>query len=159
MIIRFLFLLLPLLIFTGCGNNANHGKVVELIEDNDIQKPAVTSNLTSPKVQLRHMFVTDYEDRLTGTFLINPERDSLRLSRTTDLLQSGMVRSWEDKYHAAFIFIHAGGPFQNKEEAINYKIAWQLFAEVSQKATDNSIRLESAFYANRARDKYVEASS
>ena len=107
--------------------------------------------------ELSYIFFTDHLDRLSGAFLRDTSRDELRLERVRKLYEDGAIENWEDKYKAAFIFIHAGGPFA-RIDTRNFFIASRLFHEVSHESSDPLVAAESAEMAERALNKYVNAS-
>jgi hypothetical protein len=107
--------------------------------------------------EISYLFFTDHLDRLSGTFLRDTSRDILRLERVRKLYEEGALENWEDKYKAAFIFIHAGGPFA-RIDTRNFFIASRLFHEVSHESSDPLVAAESAEMAERALNKYVNAS-
>ncbi len=107
--------------------------------------------------EISYIFFTDHLDRLSGAFLRDTSRDELRLKRVRKLYEEGALENWEDKYKAAFIFIHAGGPFA-RIDTRNFFIASRLFHEVSHESSDPLVAAESAEMAERALNKYVNAS-
>gem|GEM_PF-2959877 len=117
--------------------------------------PPVKEQAVSQEVS--YLFFTDHLDRLSGAFLRDTTRDELRLQRVRKLYEEGALKNWEDKYKAAYIFIHAGGPFA-RIDTRNFFIASRLFHEVSHESSDPIVAAESAEMAERALNKYVNAS-
>ncbi len=107
--------------------------------------------------EVSYIFFSDHMDRMSGAFLKDLNRDRIRLNRVRALYENGDLKDWEDKYKAAFIFIHAGGPFANLD-VHNFYIATKLFEEVSREADDPLVAKESAAMAEQALNKYVNAS-
>ena len=126
------------------------------IEENQVPPPLpLDSNLTSSQ-ELKYIFETDQSDRINGIFLQDISRDSLRLARVEQLYLDKKIITTEDKYHAAFIFIHAGGPLTESNPQ-HYYIAFSLFKEVSETATDPDIAREAVIYSQNAITRYFYA--
>jgi hypothetical protein len=128
---------------------------IEPVKEVDLNLPALPkSDSTTVSEELDHIFYTDQVDRLNGTFIKDTSRDSARLARVQFLYSNGLIQHWEDKYKAAFVFIHSGGPFA-AIDSDNYLIASQLFADVSKDAKDPQIVEESKKLAEAALNRYV----
>lgn len=160
-----------LVTLASCGQQkAQETKTVQVIKQKQVPECRQTckgpDHLLPPLPLLRdqavsqeisYIFFTDHLDRLSGAFLRDTTRDELRLQRVRKLYEEGSLKSWEDKYKAAYIFIHAGGPFA-RIDTRNFFIAGKLFHEVSHESNDPMVAAESAEMAERALNKYVNAS-
>jgi hypothetical protein len=106
--------------------------------------------------QLEYILKTDHQDRLKGYVFQDFRRDSIRLETVKKWYQNDQIKTWEDKYNAAFIFIHAGGPLYRQNTEC-YETASRLFLEVSKESADKAIQLESKALALTAFNKYLNA--
>jgi hypothetical protein len=106
--------------------------------------------------QLEYILKTDHLDRLKGYIFQDFRRDSIRLETVKKLNENNLIKTWEDKYNAAFIFIHTGGPLY-RDDTECYVTASRLFYEVSKESADKAIRLESKELALTAFNKYLNA--
>ena len=151
-------------VFQSCYKKESTAEVVSAQAiaqqvDDEVEKPVrpplPDSNLTSSE-ELKYIFETDQQDRISGLFLIDIERDALRLKRVTELYDQDEILTIEDKFHAAFIFTHAGGPLADVDPE-NYLIAFLLFNEVSKQSMDPAMAQEAAVFAKNAGMKYFYA--
>lgn len=77
---------------------------------NSIEKNNPVEEEISDHTALKTMYEEDQSDRMSGNidWQIVSRRDSLREARVYELLDSNMVRTSADHYHAAMIFQHGG---------------------------------------------------
>lgn len=128
---------------------------IEPVNEIDLTLPALPRDDSATiSEELEHIFYTDQVDRMTGTFIKDTSRDSARLARVQYLYANGLINHWEDKYKAAFVFIHSGGPFA-AANSDNFLIASELFADVSKQTQDPMIAEESKRLAETALNRYV----
>ncbi|HEV7230346.1 MAG TPA: hypothetical protein VGO45_03395 [Bacteroidia bacterium] len=62
------------------------------------------------------------------------KRDEQRLKRVTEIYAEDSVRTDQDKWNAAIIFLHGGSEI-TKADTVNYNIAYKLFDDLSLNAT------------------------
>lgn len=130
----FLFLLLLVILFSGCSSKQDAPSFDEEFEL--IQK--LPNNSTPPSDALELLAKNDQDDRNSPESLaemeslirgkrpqINPlfeYRDSIRLAKATIYKNLGEIKSAEDKFNAGIVFIHG--------DTSDWKIAYDYFAEV-----------------------------
>ncbi|MBD2731007.1 hypothetical protein H6G96_33005 [Nostoc sp. FACHB-892] len=72
--------------------------------------PALSIQAHSPSDELRYMFETDQQDRLTSRMIFDSSRDQARLKRTLSLDRQGLIAKPEAQYYAALILQHGTCP-------------------------------------------------
>lgn len=118
-------------------------------------RPALPdSTVKNLSEKLEYILDTDHEDRMNGTVIFDMSRDSLRLSQVMEWYEAGLIKNWNDKYRAAFIFIHKGGPLMGEDQKY-LRIAHELFSEVAGETTDPAIREESINLSASALEAYL----
>lgn len=75
---------------------------------NSIEKNTLDQEEISDHLELKNMYEEDQSDRMSGNidWQVVSRRDSLREARVYALLDSNLVRTSADHYHAAMIFQH-----------------------------------------------------
>jgi hypothetical protein len=56
--------------------------------------------------ELKYIYDTDQADRGTGYWMIDPERDRIRLQRVKVLYRAGQITDPSDQYAAALVYQH-----------------------------------------------------
>lgn len=132
-------------------HQVNDGKVMSSM----MARPALPdSSITALSDKLEYILETDHEDRMDGTIFADISRDSLRLTQVITWYNTGLICDWQDKYHAAFIFLHQGGPLMAENDQY-LKIAYELFADVVRETTNPEIREEAKALSANALESYL----
>jgi hypothetical protein len=101
--------------------------------------PAIPQQARSVSDELKYIYETDQSDRFNGRWLVDPERDRVRLERVKTLYHSGQITQPTDKFLAAFIFQHANC-------ADEYQIAYELANAAAEQAVAEAQWLAQAAY-------------
>jgi hypothetical protein len=116
-----------------------------------LKTPAVPMRLTASG-ELDYISSTDRLDSKQNTvrqffFPHSPkvqawkQRDEQRLKRVSEIYAEDSVRSDQDKWNAAIIFLHGGSEI-TKADTVNYKIAYTLFNDLSQNAATTGMKTD-----------------
>jgi hypothetical protein len=89
--------------------------------------------------QLRYLHATDQQDRRTGRFLLDSNRDKARLQRVLELDRTHAIKAPEEQYHAALILQHG-------HSAQHYQRAYELFAAAARADIPEARSLSHAAY-------------
>jgi hypothetical protein len=68
--------------------------------------PPIPEQVMSTGDELKYIHDTDQADRGTGYWMIDPERDRIRLQRVKALYRAGQITEPLDQYHAALVYQH-----------------------------------------------------
>ena len=147
--IFFVPLMLVFVQIRGYLTNVNWGNFVILalfLSGCAINYPALPDGC-GPSRELAFIYKTDQKDRkrVMLKLLTNYERamndpkvitvsnrDSLRLSRVLALYSKGLVASDEDKFYAASVYDHGGGPKMHPDSTY-FHVAYNLFKQLYEK--------------------------
>ena len=69
--------------------------------------------------ELKYIHDTDQSDRFTGYWMIDPERDRIRLQRVKALYRAGQITEPMDQYNAALVYQHGSC-------ADDFQVAYEL---------------------------------
>lgn len=69
--------------------------------------PPVPEQVMGTSDEIKYLFETDQSDRLNALWVLNPERDTIRLQRVKALYRAGLVTAPIDEYRAGMIYQHA----------------------------------------------------
>jgi hypothetical protein len=81
--------------------------------------PPIPTQAVSVGEELKYIYDTDQSDRFTGIWLMDLERDRIRLERVKALYRAGQITAPVDQYHAAWVYQHASC-------ADDFKVAYDL---------------------------------
>lgn len=88
---------------------------------------------------LKHLYETDQEDRLSGYWIVNPNRDRQRLEYVLAVTEANTVLTPEDMYYAAYILQH--GTCTD-----HFRIANELASEAAKNDIENADWLAKATF-------------
>ncbi len=81
--------------------------------------PPVPQRAMSTSDELKYIYGTDQSDRFTGLWVMNLDRDRIRLQRVKTLYRAGHITEPLDEYNAAMVYQHATC-------ADDYQVAYEL---------------------------------
>ena len=81
--------------------------------------PPIPEHAMSISDELKYIHDTDQADRGTGYWMIDPERDRIRLQRVKALYRAGQINEPTDQYAAALVYQHGSC-------ADEYQVAYEL---------------------------------
>jgi hypothetical protein len=81
--------------------------------------PPIPEQAMSTSDELKYIHDTDQSDRFTGYWLIDQERDRIRLQRVKALYRAGRITEPMDQYHAALVYQHGSC-------ADDFQVAYEL---------------------------------
>jgi len=68
--------------------------------------PPIPEQAMSISDEIKYIYDTDQADRGTGYWMIDPERDRIRLQRVKTLYRAGQITEPADQYNAALVYQH-----------------------------------------------------
>lgn len=101
--------------------------------------PAVPLEPVNVRDELRYLHRMDQQDRATGRFLLDGNRDKARLLRVLALDSAGLLDTPEVQYHAGLILQHG-------HTSQHYRRAYELFAHAAKANVPNAEALSHAAY-------------
>jgi hypothetical protein len=93
--------------------------------------PPIPTQAVNVGEELKYIYDTDQSDRLTGIWLVDLERDRIRLERVKALNRNGQIKQPLDQYRAAIVYQHALC-------ADDFKVAYDLAKEAEEAGVPKS---------------------
>lgn len=133
--------------------------------------PAIPNEPMNTSEEIKYIHETDQRDRrqnlLRFIFLSEKkiyenkkviavsDRDSIRLVRTIELNEKGLIKTDADKFYAAYTYFHGGG-LKMKEDTTYYRIAYELFKDLGENASDENWKKQGKYYTSLSLKRWQE---
>lgn len=130
-----------------------------------LKMPPIPNDSIDVSRELKYIYKTDQKDRRQNLlrFIFTPEekkmqnnkliavsdRDSIRLTRVIDLYDKNLIKTYEDKFNAAFIYLHGGG-IKLTKDSLYMRISYSLFKDTYENSDIKKLKRRAEPLMNQA---------
>lgn len=104
---------------------------------------------------LRFIFTSEKKIYTKEKIIAVSDRDSIRLTRVIELHKKGLIKTDADKYYSAYSYFHGGG-LKMKEDTTYFRIAYELFKDLGENASDEKWKKEGKYYTPLSYNRWQE---